>query len=249
MSVVTETNRTAELSTDGVETDFDFGMLIHQNDWLEVYYKVTGGAYGLLTLNTDYTVSFNELGGTITTIGGSSPFATGSLLIIRRPPFTELSNWLYLDNHSEFQHQNDFDQRAAVDIYMLELLERAPKFDITSSTKGITFPEPVANEIIGWNGAGDDLENKTPDSIGLSLAFDDLTDVDVDAPTDKDLVAFDSGSGVWKNITTITITSLKIGNWTLIQATNADVISGDAHVAGNLLMVHDTSGTKREIGF
>lgn len=206
MSVTTETNRTAELVTDGSETEFSFDMLIHAETWLEVYYKPTGGSYSQLTLKSHYTVAFNALGGSITTIGGSSPYAAGTLLIIRRPPFTELANWLYVDNHSEIAHQMDFDQKAAVDIYMLELLKRAVKFAVTSSTTGITFPEPEANKLLGWNSDGDDLENKPGPVI------------------------------------------IETENWIIREATDADVTDVKAHLAGNLLIIHKTNGTRREYG-
>jgi len=160
MSVVTETNRTAELTTDGVETSFDFSLLIHADSWLEVWYKVTGGDYSLLVLDTHYTVVFTEDGGTVTTIGGDSPYAAGKLLIIRHPPLTMFTNWLYNDNHSGQQHQDDFDHRSISDIWIQEQLDRCVGFAIHSPTSGIEFPEPAADNIIGWNAAGTELENK-----------------------------------------------------------------------------------------
>lgn len=160
MSITSEANRTAELATDGVETEFDFSLLIHAESELEVYYKATGGSYSQLTLNTHYTVEFTASGGTVTTIGGSSPYAAGSILIIRHLPITQLTNWLYNDNHTEQTHQDDFDRAVMRDLQIQEQLDRAVGFAIHSSTKDIEFPEPLADAHIGWNSAGDDLENK-----------------------------------------------------------------------------------------
>lgn len=160
MSVTSETNRTAELSTDGVETEFDFSMLIHADTELEVYYKATGDDYAQLTLNTHYTVLITQDGGTVTTIGGSSPYAAGSILIIRHLPITQQTNWLYNDNHTGQQHQDDFDRGVMIDLQIQEQLDRCPQFPIHSPTTGITFPEPYADAHIGWDSAGVDLENK-----------------------------------------------------------------------------------------
>ncbi len=166
MSITTEINRTAELTTDGVETEFDFSLLIHADTELEVYYEVTGGSYTQLTLGTDYTVVFTESGGMVTTIGGSSPYAAGKILIIRHIELTQQTNWLYNDNHSEQQHQDDFDRSVMRDLQIQEELDRSPKFPTYSETVDITFPEPEANALIGWNAAGTDLENKD-DITGL----------------------------------------------------------------------------------
>jgi hypothetical protein len=60
-----------------------------------------------------------------------------------------------------------------VDQQQQEEMERAVKFAETSSASGVTLPDPAANEVMGWNAAGDDLENKTLvdlDSVSLSNA-------------------------------------------------------------------------------
>ena len=165
MTVATETNRTAELTTDGVVEDFDFDMLIHATSEVQVWYEATGGAYTQLTLETDYGVVFTEDGGTVSTNGYTAPLAAGKLLIIRHIPGTMETNWLYLDNHSEGQHQSDFDRSVMRYLQLLEQIERAVKFAITSDTKDITFPEPVANQMIGWDAAGTGLENKPAPAV------------------------------------------------------------------------------------
>lgn len=167
MAITTENNRTAELTTDGVETEFDFSMLIHADTELKVFYKATGGDYSQLTLDTHYTVVFTEDGGTVTTIGGDSPYAAGTILIIRYLPLTQLTNWLYNDNHTEQTHQDDFDRSVMRDIQQQEELDRCPKFETHSSTLDIVFPEPDAGKSLRWNAAGTDLINAEPDAPSL----------------------------------------------------------------------------------
>lgn len=160
MAITSETNRTAELATNSSETEFDFPMLIHDESELLVFYKTTGGTYSQIVLNTNYTVEFGESGGTVTTIGDDSPYAEGSILIIRHLPITQQTNWMYNDNHTEQTHQDDFDRAAMRDLQIQEQLDRCPGFSITSSTKNIEFPEPSADKLIGWSSESDELENK-----------------------------------------------------------------------------------------
>ena len=160
MTIATENNRTAELATDGVETTFDFSMLIHADTEVQVWYAATGDDYAQLTLDTDYTVVFTEDGGTVTTIGGSSPYAAGKILIIRHLVLTQQTNWLFNDNHTGPQHEDDFDRAVMRDLQIQEQLDRCVGFNITSETENIEFPEPLSDNIIGWNTAGDALENK-----------------------------------------------------------------------------------------
>lgn len=160
MSVLSEVNRTAELATDGVETEFDFSLLIYAESELQVWYKVTGGDYSLLTLNSDYTVIFGTVGGTITTTGGSSPFAAGSILMIRHLPITQQTNWLYNDNHSEQTHQDDFDRSVMIDLQIQEQLDRTIGYPTTDDPVDFGFPEPVADLFIGWTSDASGLENK-----------------------------------------------------------------------------------------
>ena len=71
--ITSEDNRTSELATNGIVTEFDFDMLIHDDSEVQVWYKVTDGEYEELTLGTNYTVVFDEDGGTVTTTGPDSP--------------------------------------------------------------------------------------------------------------------------------------------------------------------------------
>ena len=167
MTITTESNRTAELTTDGVETEFNFSLLIHADTEVQVWYAATGDDYAQLTLDTHYTVVFTEDGGTVTTIGGSSPYAAGTILIIRHIALTQQTNWLFNDNHTGPQHEDDFDRAVMRDLQIQEQLDRCPKFPAYSETTSIIFPEPEAGKSIRWNSVGDDLINASPDAPSL----------------------------------------------------------------------------------
>ncbi len=233
MAITTEANRTAELVTDGSETDYGFDMLIYDESHVDVYFRATGGSFALLTLNTDYGVIFTEYGGTVSTSGFTAPLVAGTLLIVRHIPDTQQSNYLYLDSHSEIQHQDDFDRAVIRILQLLEQIERAPQFAIHSPTTGIAFPEPVANQLIGWNGGGADLEKKTPagEVPPTVTNFGDLGDVDVDAPTIGDMVQWDGVS--WKKVDTIAVSRVELVKAGNVPGSNGNfsfIISGDAVV-------------------
>jgi len=200
MAVTSESNRTAELVTDGAETEFDFSMLIHADTEVQVWYKATGGDYAQLTLDTHYTVVFTEDGGTVTTIGGDSPYAAGKIVIIRHLAITQQTNWLYNDNHTGQQHQDDFDRTVMRDLQIQEQLDRCVGFATHSTTYGIEFPEPLADTIIGWNTAGDALENKAAISEPVLLS-----------PVDSNFIVGDGTNWIVESGNTAR-TSLGLGN-------------------------------------
>ena len=208
MAVVTEINRTDELTTNGVITEFDFDMLIHDKSEVQVWYEVTGGKYTQLTLETNYGVVFTEYGGTVSTTGYIAPLAAGKLLIIRHLELTQQTNWLNLDNHSEQQHQDDFDRSSMRDIQIQEELDRVVSLAIHSSTTGIILPEPEANYLLGWNAAGTNLTNISPIAFAVLIAEEvlgaatipedlaNLTDVTTTGVAAGDVLRYDGAGWV-----------------------------------------------------
>lgn len=243
MSVTTETNRTAELVTDGIETDFDFDLVIHHKSWLQVWYQPTGGRYNSLLLDTNYSVIFTERGGTVSTDGYSAPLPAGKLLIIRKPPLTMQTGWLYNDNHTGQQHQDDFDHRSMGEIWLQEQIIRCPKFPIHSDTKDISFPEPQVGYLIGWNSAGDDLTNISPPAAAEDVpsVLNDLDDVTIDAPVNGDILRYNGT--VWTNdlagavtFTSITIAgnTLDTNEWSNLDGLDQSLATGDNVVFNNI---------------
>ncbi|MHC4316641.1 MAG: hypothetical protein ACYSW3_29715, partial [Planctomycetota bacterium] len=154
MTVNVEKNRMAAYTTDGVLVDFDFDFEIYNEAEVEVWYEPDGENYYQLTLNTDYGVTFGGGTGTVGTDGYRVPLPTGKLLLIRHLDILSETDWFNNDSHSENQHQTDFDRNCMIDLQQQEELDRCPKFLKTSDTEDITFPEPVANNLIGWNAGG-----------------------------------------------------------------------------------------------
>lgn len=234
MSITTENNRTAELTTDGVETEFDFSLLIHDESEIQVWYEVSGGSYTQLVLDTNYTVIFTEAGGTVTTIGGSSPYAAGKILIIRNIALTQQTNWLYNDNHSEQQHQDDFDRSVMRDLQIQEQLDRCVKFDITSDTTGIDFPEPSSDKMIGWNTAATALENKTPESaFVIGITDGDILQVD-GTPNSGEYARFTADGLEGRTVAELGADGLLLANGTIALAGNWSLSAFNLTSVGNI---------------
>ena len=170
MSITSEKNRMAAYTTDAVETEFDFDFLIHAASEVQVWHKETGLNYYRLTLNTHYGVVFTEAGGTVSTDGFRAPLIAGTLLIIRHIDITQETNWIFNDNHTGPQHEDDFDRSVMRDLQQQEEIDRSPKFLSTSGTTEITMPEPEAASFITWNTDADDLTNTTISEIASEVA-------------------------------------------------------------------------------
>lgn len=251
MAITTEDNRTDELTTDGVETDFDFDMHIHHESEVQVWYEPAGGRYNSLLLYTNYGVVFTDDGGTVSTDGYSAPLGAGKLLIIRHLEITQQTNWLYNDNHTGQQHQDDFDRTVMRDLQIQEQLDRCVGFAIHSSTRDITFPEPEANYLVGWNAAGDDLTNISPPEAGAAIpvVLNDLDDVVIAAPVNGDLLRYDGIK--WTNdlAGAVTYTSITIaGNtldtteWSVLDGVTADMVIDWTNATENLLTTGSITG-------
>jgi hypothetical protein len=91
---------------------------------------------------------------------------------------------------------------------MQDELDRCPKFLTSSSTTDITFPEPAANEFIGWNAGGSNLANISSSAIAVLVSEElglgtvpeeltDLSDVTITGPVAGHILRYDGA--MWTN--------------------------------------------------
>lgn len=124
------------------------------------------GAEVLWVEGTDYTLTGAKLpaGGTLT---ATTAPATGTTLVIKRigPEVqeTDLPAGGALPSDAI---ENQLDYLTMLAQQLQEQINRVAALAQTSPTTGLTFPEPSADDVIGWNTAGDNLENKTPSAGG-----------------------------------------------------------------------------------
>lgn len=224
MSLTSLTNRN-DYTGNGTTNDYDYTFRIFANtDLLVTVRDPDTDVETTLTLATHYTVSGvgDAGGGQIALVNGAFAWldAEGDLktswhLTIRRVrPLTQTTD---IRNQGDFfaeTHEDVFDHLVMIAQQQQNELARSLKFPETSTSAGVNVPEPAANKYLGWNAAGNNLENKTPSFTsgtfpGLFTAGTDAakpaspTTNDVYLATDTKILYICFASGTWTKATTL----------------------------------------------
>lgn len=163
MTVSSTTNR-EQYATDGVTTAFTIHFpFFNDTDVNAIFVTVAGGST-TLALNTDFSATGGDgAGGTLTTAGALSPLAAGgTLTIFREIPFTQEDDYVEDDPLPADTLEGGFDRAAMRDQQLKDAQDRALTFPVTIDP-GVSaeLPSPSGDTYLGWNSAGDALENKT----------------------------------------------------------------------------------------
>ena len=160
MTVSSETNKVT-YSCDGATTVFPYTFRILVNTDLQVILRtVADGSETTLVLTSAYSVSDvgEATGGNVTTV---ATYSSAYQLVFRRGmPYTQTTDYIENDPFPAETHEKALDKVTMLTQQLQEISERS----VTSSESGSTsyvLPSPVGDKIIGWNTAGDELENKT----------------------------------------------------------------------------------------
>lgn len=178
---VTNTTRKESFTMGTASYDFTFRTLLDFPEYIKC--TVTeGGTDGTLTYTTDYTVSVDSdgVGGTVTVTNTRS--ATATLLVYRDTTDTQESTYNDYNQFPGTTTTKDFDKRTMVTQEILETVGRCVKVGITSTLTSISLPDGAADEVIGWDSTGTDLENKTLASLGAVIL---ATQAEAEAGTDN----------------------------------------------------------------
>jgi hypothetical protein len=165
-TVSTTTNKVL-YSGDGFSTSFAFSFNIFAKTDLVVQVNDTLGVVHTLTLNTDYTIStttFPNSGNVILSAGGGWPVIPigDTLLILRQLPFKQLINITDYSATPAATWNQAFDRACMLEQQLQEQINRTIIASPFSSS--ITFPAPVANDLIGWDSTGSILINYIPNT-------------------------------------------------------------------------------------
>ena len=161
MTISSTTNR-VNYTGNGVTTAFAFPYKFLANADLKVYQEGT-----LKTITTHYTVTGagDDAGGTVTFL--VAPANLDDVVIIRDPAILQGLDLVENDNLPAESLENSFDLITMVAQRLDDRISRAFVLnDADVSGPDLTIPSPVADEIIGWNSAGDALESKTVALLG-----------------------------------------------------------------------------------
>lgn len=151
---------------------FSFRTLVSNPEYIAVK-KVTvaTGDEVDLTYGVDFTVTVDTdgVGGTVTlTPSFSTSFQT---VVYRVTAPTQESEYDDFNAFPAGTVENDFDRSIMIAQEQAEETTRTLRYPISAALTDTELPSPEANAFIGWNAAGDGLENKDlPDASTLQKA-------------------------------------------------------------------------------
>jgi hypothetical protein len=175
---VSSTSPRIKYDCNGSTTDFTFTFNASATDEISVILTTSAGVETTLTENSHYFVTATNndytAGGTVSTcVTGdiTTPYAwaTGYTLTIMRVVDITQETDLVPQPTLYQSFENALDKCARIDQQLQEQLDRTPKFKDSSDTTDITFPEPEANKIIGWNAGATDLSTFTATATNINI--------------------------------------------------------------------------------
>lgn len=146
----------------GSKVAFTFSFKIYNTSDIKVYKVVKStGVATLQTLTTDYAVTINSSsdGGTVTYV--TAPTALEESFLISDFDIEQGTDIPDRGAIRESQIEKPFDLLTLLIRQVKEIVDRCIKFSTTSTETDIELPEIEADTYLGWNAAGDALENKT----------------------------------------------------------------------------------------
>lgn len=153
-------------SGNDVTDTFNFTFLAAAEGDIVVTLTDVDGVETELTLTTDYIVTPSA--GSYPSAGSvtlTTPPATGEKLTVSRE--TDINQLVDLQNRKGVNPETletAYDRLTLITQEISERLGRAIKFPISGGVSDIDLPTPDGDKFIGWNTAGTELENKTPNT-------------------------------------------------------------------------------------
>lgn len=178
MTVPTTARRAGPFNGNGVATSFPFTFKVFSDVDIAVVKTSTANVDATLVLGADYSVTLNPdqdatPGGTITYPISGSPLALGEKLSVVGA--TDYDQQLDLSGGGKFDPvviENALDRQEFQIQQLVEKTDRALTVSVATDTAVDTaLPVPESNMLIGWNAAGDGLQNVDPGTLATIVAF------------------------------------------------------------------------------
>lgn len=170
MTVQTETSRSGPYAGSGTTGPFTVGFRFLDNTHLQVIRTSSAGVDSTLVITTDYSVS--GAGGNSGTVTLVTALAVGErLTVIRDVPFTQLADYVDNDSFPAESHENALDLLTMQTQQNKETLDRSLTLPATVSGVSTELPSPESGSVIGWNAAGTELQNLSPQTIATIVAY------------------------------------------------------------------------------
>ena len=179
---LTSTTQRLSFFGDDTTTGFTISFYFIANADITAILRDSDGGETTWVLDTDYTLTGAGVasGGTLT---ATTAPASGETLIIKRVEQLTQPNSLPLSGSLPSATLEEMADRLTMIVQQIdEKLGRAPLFSDTSSSSGLTLPDPEAGKLVGWNSGGTDFANFAAADVDLTAVssfiqtlFDDTT--------------------------------------------------------------------------
>lgn len=150
MTIATDNNRNS-YTANGTNTTFAYTFKVFNANDLAVYIgSVVQSSYSV-------TGAGDDNGGNI--IFTTAPASGEIVTIVRDEPFTQEIDYVEGDDFPADAHEQGLDRSVLRDLTLKEQIDRCVSLGVANTISPV-LPDPDANKIIGWNAAGNQLENK-----------------------------------------------------------------------------------------
>jgi hypothetical protein len=162
----------------GAQTSWPFTFKVFAASDIAVTIADSLGVETALVLNADYSVTVNSNqdtspGGTVTyPISGSALPVGKRLVIIGNLPYDQPLDLPSGGNFSPLALENQLDRTVMQVQQLRENVARALQLPVTADGElSVQLPQPSANQLIGWDAGGSNLQNVPLADIATALAF------------------------------------------------------------------------------
>lgn len=178
MSVIVQYEPNKYIGT-GSKLDFDFTFYLLAEEDSLVIIEDSDENQSIKTLGVDYTIEINEnnVGGTVNFL--IAPSSTETIILARETAQTQPNSYKTSSGFQAKQVETSFDRNTILSQEQQEAIGRSVKQQI-GATDNVTLPPADANKLLGWNGEGTDLENKTAAEIGTIIPTSPNTELAID---------------------------------------------------------------------
>jgi hypothetical protein len=160
----------------GAQTSWPFTFKVFAASDIAVTIANSLGVETALVLNADYSVTLNSNqdtspGGTVTYPISGSALPTGSrLTIFGNLPYDQPLDLPSGGNFSPLALENQLDRLTMQIQQLREQVGRSLQVSVTSSAD-VRLPAPSANELIGWDSSGENLQNFALSDLATAVAY------------------------------------------------------------------------------
>jgi len=218
--MITDATAANRYTGNGSTTVFAYSERITVKTDLEVLVNLV-----VKTVDTDYTVSGvdNPSGGNVTF--GTAPANGFSVVILRKQPFEQASNYVANEDFPAERIEKDLDKLAMIAQQLREMMGRALKFSKQSTLTDKDVPDLTASKYLRVNGAGTDWELVSSVDIGGTLTVPAFTAGSVVFASASSTVAQDNANLFWDD------SNNRLGIGTATPSTTVHVV-GTATITG-----------------